>query len=196
MESENNLMTSCWGPIGWAFIHSIVMGYPAQNPAPEIIQNYKQFFHNLGNILPCVWCKKNYEKNLQTLPIEPYLESRKKLALWAYKLHNLVNDELNVPQKMRPTFDYVYNLYESMRSPSCAPSANESGVCHDPNSQKRCKVQFLNGSTGVDGKAAFHEGFSASSADCNVFSKYWYLIVIIIILIIIIVAISVSKIRK
>ncbi len=186
MESENNLMTSCWGPIGWAFIHSIVMGYPSQNPAPEIVEHYRQFFLNLGNILPCIWCKKNYEKNLRELPIEPYLDSRKKLALWAYKIHNLVNDELNVPQKMRPTFDYVYNLYDSMRSPSC--SQEPSGVCHDPNSQKRCKVQFLNGAT-------VHEGFSASSADCNVFSKYWYLIVIIIVLIIIIVAISLSKIK-
>jgi len=189
MESENNLMTSCWGPIGWAFIHSIVMGYPAQNPAPEIVEHYRQFFLNLGNILPCIWCKKNYEKNLQELPLEPFLDSRKNLALWAYKIHNLVNDELNVPQKMRPTFEYVYNLYESMRSPSCSTAASTTGVCSDPNSEKRCKVQFLNGAT-------VHEGFSASSADCNVFSKYWYLIVIIILLIVTIVAISLTKMRK
>lgn len=183
MDSENNLMTSCWGPIGWAFIHSIVMGYP-ERPSPEIAQTYKSFFENLGGILPCIWCKNNYMKNIKELPIDGYLDSRKKLALWAYKIHNMVNDELNVPQKSRPTFDYVYNLYESMRSPSCG-SSGSSGVCHDPNSQKKCRVQFLNGSTDIRS-----EGFSASSTDCNVFSKYWYFIVIIVILIIVIIVLS------
>ncbi len=187
--SENNLMTSCWGPIGWAFIHSIVMGYPAKNPSLENKSQYKTFFENMGNILPCYWCRKNYEKNLKTLPIDSYLDSRKKLALWAYKIHNMVNDELGVPQNKRPTFDYVYNLYEGMRSASCGGS---SGVCHDPESQKRCRVQFLNGSAMAEEN---REAFSASSSNCNVFAKYWYLIVIIVILVIVIVLLCISKLK-
>ncbi len=101
----------------------------------------------------------------------------------------MVNDELGVPQSKRPTFDSVYNLYEGMRSASCGSSP---GLCHDPNSQKRCRVEFLNGSE-TQGKS--NEKFSASSSDCNVFAKYWYLIVIIVILVIMIVLLCISKLK-
>lgn len=184
---SNNLLTSMWGPLGWGFIHSVAMGYPDNVPNPEtdiVAQQYKKFFLSLGPVLPCVWCKQNYEKNISQLPIDGYLGSRNDLMLWTYKLHNLVNDETKVPANNRPSFSEVLKLYEKMNISTCnQPVGNQHGTCHDPYLKKRCKIQYL-------------DGVEEFGSENSVFAKYWYLVLIIVVLIVVLVVLCLVKIRK
>ena len=159
-----NLLTSCWGPVGWAFLHSVTFGYP-EKPTKAESDAYRRYFESLGAVLPCDTCRENYQKNLRDLPLERFLGSRKDLTYWGYLLHEKVNDELGVPKAQRLSFEDVRNYYESMRTQAC------DGVCSDPSSKKRCKVQYI-----TEGKENFEN---------TVFRKNWPLILAIVILILI-----------
>jgi hypothetical protein len=178
--NNNNMLPATWGPVAWSFIHSVTMGYP-ENPTKEDMNHYKNFFESLGYILPCEWCKEHYTKNLQNIPINSYLDSRRNLVYWGYKLHNLVNEQTGVPKSKWPSFESIYKEYDSMRS---EVDCNTNKTCNDEGSSKRCKVQYIK------------ENFQ--SMEDNVFCKYWWLITLVIILIIVIIIfiIKCSKLSK
>ena len=52
-----------WGPHCWIFLHSITLSYP-NYPTFQDKQKTKDFFNNLGDILPCMECRRNYKKNI------------------------------------------------------------------------------------------------------------------------------------
>ena len=52
-----------WGPGAWSFIHYVALAYP-ENPTGEDKENYKMFYANLINVLPCQKCALNYQKHL------------------------------------------------------------------------------------------------------------------------------------
>mgnify|MGYP000285764461 FL=1 len=79
-----------WGPGAWLFLHSITMTYP-EKPGEMEKQFYKNFFANLGNVLPCPTCKEHYNQNLADSPIEGHLNSRRSLVEWLVEVHNKVN---------------------------------------------------------------------------------------------------------
>lgn len=82
-----------WGPHMWYTIHFIALGYP--NDASSIDKkNYKNFYINLPNIIPCDECAKHLVNNLNNFSIDNYLESRDKLFEWTVILHNQVNKML------------------------------------------------------------------------------------------------------
>ena len=41
--------------------------------------------------------RESYKDFVKILPIEKFLNSRKDLCLWLYKIHNMVNEKLGVP---------------------------------------------------------------------------------------------------
>ena len=165
-QTNNGLIPSCWGPTAWHFLHSITLGYPeTTNPNGEIAQYYKQFFINLGNVLPCDWCRTHYKENIKTLPIDSYLGSRRDIANWLYKIHNLVNDVTNVPKDKRPTFEDVYKKYDELRVP-CNQDTKTCGGDSD-----RCYMVIKNA----------NKPFSSPD---NIFKTYWPLMIIIVILLI------------
>jgi hypothetical protein len=130
--SNNGLKPSYWGPTAWHFLHSVVMGYPEVNEDQLVADKYKVFFESLEFVLPCDWCKIHFKENLKTLPIDNYLDSRRNLALWLYKFHNLVNDATHVPVEDRPTFESIYDKYDSYRVP-CDEDAKVCGTTGDKN---------------------------------------------------------------
>jgi len=77
-----------WGSHAWLFLHTITLNYP-DNPTKFDIDNYKNFFENLSNVIPCEVCKAHYKKNIKMYPIQ--LESKESLTKWLHKIHNLVN---------------------------------------------------------------------------------------------------------
>lgn len=82
-----------WGPHAWYFLYSIALNYPDE-PTNEDIYNTKSFFENLGNILPCLDCRKNYRANLKSAPLDNHiLGSRNTLVKWVLSIHNKVNIE-------------------------------------------------------------------------------------------------------
>ena len=102
MDNANNgMMTKVWGPPGWFFLHTVSFGFPVDPEtfdtenelAPGTTRNnYKNFFLNVGNILPCRFCRESYLKFVQELPPDVY--SRDTLVEWLWKIHNKVNDKL------------------------------------------------------------------------------------------------------
>jgi hypothetical protein len=80
-----------WGPIAWNFLNHVVMSYPL-TPTNEDKINMKNFFINLGTVLPCNKCKLNYLKHLEKHPLDDtVLASRTNLIKWLIDIHNEVN---------------------------------------------------------------------------------------------------------
>ena len=96
-----------WGPGAWLFLHSVTMTYP-ERPGEMEKQFYKNFFANLGNVLPCPRCREHYNENLADSPIEGHLNSRRALVEWLIEMHNRVNEKNG-----KPTYNYdqVMQMY-------------------------------------------------------------------------------------
>ena len=90
-----------WGKHLWFSMHFIAMCYPS-SPTYEQRVNYKKFYENVWNVLPCAKCAIHYRNNLELLPLEEgdkdYLENNKTLFEWTVKMHNIVNVSLGKPQ--------------------------------------------------------------------------------------------------
>ena len=87
MNQLYNMDSKVWGPGGWLFLHSITMTYP-ESPTEMDKQFYKNFFLNVGNVLPCKKCKQHYNENLKKHNIEEHLNSRDSMVRWMIKMHN------------------------------------------------------------------------------------------------------------
>ena len=119
--SNNGMMTRVWGPPGWLFLHSVTFGYPVKINQWDYKDNlkrmeYRNFFKNLGKILPCRYCRESYDKFYQEEPIDKFLDSRKSLTKWFYNIHNKVNNKLGVPKCDIPSFEEIEKQYESYRA--------------------------------------------------------------------------------
>lgn len=104
---------SIWGPHAWHFLHVITLNYP-NNPTIQQKKNYKMFFYNLINILPCSYCSHNYISHLNQLPIDPFLKNKKSLVSWLIQIHNLTNKHLN--KNTHFTFNEFITTYKSIYS--------------------------------------------------------------------------------
>lgn len=96
-----------WGPGAWLFLHSVTMTYP-EKPGEMEKQFYKNFFVNLGNVLPCPTCSEHYNKNLAEMPIDEHLSSRRSLVEWLIEMHNRVNIKNGKPTL---NYDEVMQIY-------------------------------------------------------------------------------------
>ena len=124
LSGKNSINPELWGPYFWNVIHLTSFGYPT-NPNDEDKQTYRNFYLNLGNILPCGSCSnsciefmeesKNHTNGCN-LNIDHALESRESLIKWGFDFHNVVNEKLG---KVYPkTFEdfnenYIPNLKNS-----------------------------------------------------------------------------------
>jgi hypothetical protein len=81
---------SIWSDSIWKTFHYVALGLP-QNPSPQDKLNYKNFYENLGKVLPCNDCATHYQKNFANIPIDEYLDNPDKLFEWTVKFHNYVN---------------------------------------------------------------------------------------------------------
>lgn len=113
-----SMKTKVWGPTAWFFLHSMTLAYPKKidtnNRYHIAIKNSMyQFLNNLGNVLPCPLCGSSYNRYIQeeNFKIEKYLDSRKDLFTFIYKIHEKVNDKLGVPLCDRPSLEEALNYY-------------------------------------------------------------------------------------
>ena len=82
-----------WGPHLWQALHMISVGYPNE-PNDEQKQNYKIFFKNFYQVIPCSICSNNYKRHLEELPItDDVMKNRQNLSKWVIDIHNIVNKE-------------------------------------------------------------------------------------------------------
>ena len=103
-----------WGSHAWLFLHTITLNYP-DNPTKFDMDNYKKFFENLGEVIPCEVCKAHYKKNIKMHPIQ--LESKEALAKWLHHIHNLVNIKNDKPEYSYDQFIEKYSdLYSTNKN--------------------------------------------------------------------------------
>lgn len=86
-----------WGPHLWKALHMISLGYPNE-PNEEQKKNYKTFFENFYQVIPCSICSNNYKNNLKELPItNDTMKNQQNLVKWVINVHNIVNKEQGKP---------------------------------------------------------------------------------------------------
>ncbi len=100
-----------WGPASWKTIHLFALGYP-NPPTQEDRRRYANFYKAMGEVLPCSTCRVHFKQHLETLPIEPHLDTRGRLFEWTVALHNKVNASTGKPQRT------PVDVYEDMRRES------------------------------------------------------------------------------
>ena len=157
---DNGMMTKVWGPPGWLFLHCVSFGYPyAINPSNPAHKNkklhYGEFFNNVGNILPCKYCRESYIDFIKENPVENNLDTREQLCKWLYDIHNKVNHKLGVPDCKIPSFEEVKIEYEKFRA-KCKKTDTEEREnnmakgCVTPadGTKKRCVVKVVECSVG------------------------------------------------
>lgn len=105
--SKEGFVPRTWGPPLWSFLHTISFNYPVK-PTKAHKEDYKRFFRDLGRVLPCGDCRKNYASH--RFP-EAAFKSRASLARFVYGLHNKVTDMVRkkkgLPRKRPPSFGTV-----------------------------------------------------------------------------------------
>ena len=99
---------SKWGSQAWTFLHAVTFVYP-ENPTESEKKQYYDFFMSLKNVIPCVKCRKHYEKHISELPIRLHLETRDSLIDWLYKIHNKVNESLGKPKFDKKNIETIFD---------------------------------------------------------------------------------------
>lgn len=97
-----------WGNQAWFMLHCITFNYPIK-PTEIDKERHLNFFKSLEHVLPCGYCRKNYKRNLNELPIR--LDSRKDIVMWLIDVHNEVNAKEG---KRQYSYDEVREIYEKL----------------------------------------------------------------------------------
>lgn len=98
--SSSGLATKAWGPSGWYFLFSCIMGaYPVKieknnKEHRKIRKHFKDMFASLEYTMPCVFCRRSYKSFCRELPINQFLNGRISLMKWLYLIRDKVNNKL------------------------------------------------------------------------------------------------------
>ena len=112
--SNNGMLTYVWGPALWHSLHTMSFNYPVK-PTKEQKEHYYNFFIQLQHVLPCKYCRDNYTKNLEKLPLNnSKLKNRDTFSRWLYEMHELINKNLDKQSNL--TYENVRDRYENFRS--------------------------------------------------------------------------------
>jgi hypothetical protein len=117
--------TTFWGPSGWEFLHTLTFIYPVK-PSYNDKVKMQNFMNSINYILPCKYCRLSFTKYSQSLPINDYLDSKEKMIIWLYKIHNKVNKKLRkqgfckydnpelttVKDKYKTILEHIYSLFK------------------------------------------------------------------------------------
>ena len=110
MLEDMHLPPEIWGPMFWATLHIISLGYPDE-PTYSEKRAAKEFFNALGQLLPCPVCRTHFRELLQVMPVETWLDNRKSLVEWVWMIHNKVNLKLG---KAEISMSDFYKHYSEM----------------------------------------------------------------------------------
>lgn len=100
-----------WGKPAWTFFYSVVLGLPNQlsSEQSEII---KDFFTNVGKILPCFGCRNNYKRHIKKHPLtSEILKTKLSLFRWLVDMENEVRLSQN---RELLTYKGVLKKYHNM----------------------------------------------------------------------------------
>jgi hypothetical protein len=124
--SNDGMLTYVWGPALWHSLHTMSFNYPVK-PTTEQKEYYYNFFMGLQHVLPCKYCRDNYTKNLEKLPLtNNKLKNRDSFSRWLYEIHELVNT--NLEKKSNLTYENVRDRYENFRSRCLVDPKNKTNT--------------------------------------------------------------------
>ena len=141
-----------WGPYLWFFIHTLCLEY-SDNPNENDRRKIKQFFLNLGTIIPCEQCSEHYSQNLSSISnIDNALTDSNSLFNWSVELHNSVNKMLGKKTwTNEEAMSYYKNIYEKKQMYSYSNLNNFINSCPELHNNKHNKnksvFNFLSGTT-------------------------------------------------
>ena len=109
------MATHIWGPSIHHALHTISFNYPI-NPTQQQKEDYYNFVHYLGKVLPCGVCRNNLPRNLKAANWDwDKLKNRETFSKFIYNLHQKIN--LSTGKKLYPkSYEEVRDIYESFRS--------------------------------------------------------------------------------
>jgi hypothetical protein len=121
--------TRFWGPYGWKFLHTLPYAY---NPRSDKERGaMKGFLKLLGEMLPCIYCRRSYTQYYKEMPVDNHLGSVARLEKWMYELHNKVNGKLRgqgILKTKNPSFKCIQSankfLYENETGNKRVPGIN------------------------------------------------------------------------
>lgn len=112
--SGDGMLTGVWGPSLWHTLHTISFNYPVK-PSSEDKKNYYNFIMSLRHILPCIYCRQNFVKNIKAIKFSmKSMKSRETFSRAIYDLHEEVNCVLG--KKSGLTYEKVRDRYEIFRA--------------------------------------------------------------------------------
>jgi len=112
--SGDGMLTTVWGPSMWHYLHTMSFNYPVK-PTAEDKKHYRDFILLLQHVLPCKYCRMNFKKNLQDLPLTmKQMESRETFSRYIFDMHQLINRMLK--KKVHLTYEDVRERYEHFRA--------------------------------------------------------------------------------
>jgi hypothetical protein len=137
-EVRYKISIESWGRAGWTFLKSIALLYP-ENPTEDEKKQYYDFFKTIAYILPCVKCRKHYDENFKTNPIN--LESRRTLAIWINDMENEVKKTSNKPLVPFTSFIAEYLPPSMYRTVNLTPEEmNLAGIQHQKIQKNPTKI--------------------------------------------------------
>ena len=111
--SNDGIQTAIFGPIFWAAIHMISFNYPTA-PSNAQKHEYRNWLLATGQILPCKYCRDNFQTNIQRASQKGDFESRDAFSRLCYRLHDEVNKTLG--KESPASYAEVRDMYEGFRS--------------------------------------------------------------------------------
>lgn len=97
-----------WGNYYWYVIETIILSM--DNKEIYSKESIRLFFYSLQNILPCPTCREHFQSYFKKNNIDKYIDSKKKMFLWIYKLRKEIQIRNKKPY---PTFDeYLKKINE------------------------------------------------------------------------------------
>ena len=112
--SGNGFQSAIFGPIIWSSLHMISFNYPVE-PTVEDKKNYKEWLFSWQYVLPCIYCRQNFLKNIEKTGYnDKVMNNRETFSRFIYNLHNCINDMLGKDIKI--SYNEVRSRYENFRS--------------------------------------------------------------------------------
>ena len=123
--SSNGMQSSVFGPPIWHTLHIISFNYPV-NPSDLDKKHYTNFILSFEHVLPCIYCRINYKKNLESAKFNPsVMKNRETFSRFVHRLHNCVNETLG--KKIKISYEEVRDRYEHFRS-RCTESEDSDKI--------------------------------------------------------------------